>query len=88
MVTIRLEQELYTVNEDEGLLTVCAQIVDGSLSRPVSFALRVFQGPGTAVGESGSQSWCMNFDLSCYQLQLVPSLDLLINEIVFTFSHS
>ena len=52
MVTIRLEQELYTVNEDEGLLTVCAQIVDGSLSRPVSFTLRVFQGPGTAVGES------------------------------------
>ena len=53
MVTIRLEQELYTVNEDEGLLTVCAQIVDGSPSRPVSFSLSFFQGPGDAVGEFG-----------------------------------
>ena len=52
-MTIRLEQLLYTVNEDEGLLTVCAQIVDGSLGRPVSFNLSIFSGPGAAVGEFG-----------------------------------
>ena len=52
VVTIRLEQELYTVNEDAGILPVCALIVDGSLNRPVSFNLSVFSGPGAAVGES------------------------------------
>ena len=81
MVTIRLEQLLYTVNEDEGPLTVCVEFVDGNLGRPVNFTLWVFQGPGTAVGELGSQSWCMDFDLSYYQL--VSNLDILINEIVF-----
>ena len=81
MVTIRLDQPLYTVIEDEGPVTVCAQFVDGSLGRPVSFTLRAFQGPGTAVGELGSQFWCMDFDLSYYQL--VFNLDILINEIVF-----
>ena len=86
MVTIRLEQPLYTVIEDEGPVTVCVQFVDGSLGRPVSFVLRAFQGPGTAVGKSGSQFWCMDFDLSYYQL--VSNLDILINEIVFTFSLS
>ena len=52
-MTIRLEELLYTVNEDEGPLRVCAQIVNGSLSRPVSFNLRVFSCPGAAVGEFG-----------------------------------
>ena len=42
---------MYVVNEDAGLLRVCAQISAGSPSRPVTFSLRVFQGPGTAVGE-------------------------------------
>ena len=51
-VTIRLEQELYTVAEDEGPLIVCAQIINGSLARSVNFTLRAFEGPGTAMGES------------------------------------
>ena len=51
-VTIRLEQELYTVAENEGPLTVCAQIIDGTLNRSVNFTLRAFEGPGTAMGES------------------------------------
>ena len=51
-VTIRLEQELYTVAEGEGPVTVCAQIIDGNLRRPVIFTLSTFQGPGTAIGES------------------------------------
>ena len=50
-VTIRLEQELYTVAEDEGPLTVCAQNIDGALNRSVNFTLRAFEGPGTAMGE-------------------------------------
>ena len=57
IVTISLEQEQYTVIEDEGPLTVCAEIVDisngGLLDRSFEFTIRVFQGPGSAVGESG-----------------------------------
>ena len=48
-----LEQPVYTVMEGDGPLNVCAQIVEGSPSLPVNFTLRVFQGPGTAEGESG-----------------------------------
>ena len=68
-----LEQPLYTVMEGDGPLNVCAQIVEGSPSRPVNFTLRVFQGPGTAEGESGILSWYITFNLLGYQL--APSLE-------------
>ena len=73
-VTIRLEQELYTVAEDEGPLTVCAQIIDGSLNRSVNFTLRAFEGPGTAMGEFGV--YTLTSQVICYSV--VPRLEVFL----------
>ena len=47
VVTIGLEETMYTVNEDGGSVEVCAVIVDGTLERDAVVVLSTSEGTAT-----------------------------------------
>ena len=49
-IEIGLQQTLYTVNESDGILTVCAQINSGELEREVAVNLTSMDDTATSTG--------------------------------------
>ncbi len=59
VVEIGLERPLYTVNETDGTIEVCAVLVSGSLERTVTVSLSTVD--GTAKGRTCRQTeWQVN----------------------------
>ena len=55
-MTLGLEETTYTVSEGDASVTVCIDVVSGTLDRVVE--LHVFTGDGGATGGGMYMQWC------------------------------